>query len=65
MLIKNLFDKTISLVLIILLTPFFLIVSLLIKLDSEGTVFFIQERVGKNSELFNIYKYLVFKCDWE
>lgn len=57
MIIKTLFDKIVSLFLIIVLIPFFLIISLLIKLDSKGSVFFIQERVGKDGELFDIYKF--------
>lgn len=57
MIIKNLFDKIISLILIIMLAPFFFITSVLIKLDSKGNIFFVQERVGKDGRLFNIYKF--------
>lgn len=57
MIVKYLFDKIFSLLLIILLSPFFIIISILIKLDSKGSVMFIQERVGKDHKLFNIYKF--------
>jgi exopolysaccharide biosynthesis polyprenyl glycosylphosphotransferase len=35
----------------------FPVIALLVKLSSRGSVFFIQERVGKNGEKFNVYKY--------
>ena len=63
MIVKYLFDKIFSLLLIILLSPFFIIISILIKLESEGSVFFIQERVGKNHKLFNIYKFRTMVSD--
>ena len=43
--VKRFFDILISLTLIILLSPVFLIVSFWIKLDSEGPIFYKQERV--------------------
>lgn len=56
-----LFKRVIDLVLafsgIIVLLPLFIIISILIKLDTKGAVFFIQERVGKDGKLFNIYKF--------
>ena len=46
-----------SLLGLILLFPILIIISILIKLDSKGPVFFIQGRVGKNNKDFNIYKF--------
>jgi len=40
-----------------LLSPFFVITALLIKITSKGKIFYIQERVGKNGKLFNLYKF--------
>lgn len=57
MVIKHLLDKIFSFVLLILLSPLFVVISILIKLDSKGPVFFIQQRVGKDHRLFNIYKF--------
>lgn len=37
--------------------PLFFIIAVLIKLDSKGPVFFLQERLGKNGEVFKIYKF--------
>lgn len=55
--IKRLFDFLFSLILLIVLSPLFLIIAVLIKLDSEGEVFFRQERAGLNGRPFMIYKF--------
>lgn len=57
MVIKDLLDKIFACILLIALCPLFIIISILIKLDSKGSVMFIQQRVGKNQILFNIYKF--------
>ena len=55
--VKRLIDISFSLVALILLSPVFIIISILIKLDSPGPVFFRQKRVGKNGRIFTIYKF--------
>ncbi|PKO02590.1 MAG: hypothetical protein CVU43_07160 [Chloroflexi bacterium HGW-Chloroflexi-5] len=55
--IKRLTDIFASLILLTLLSPILLIVSFLIKLDSEGPVFFRQERLGRNFKPINIFKF--------
>jgi exopolysaccharide biosynthesis polyprenyl glycosylphosphotransferase len=55
--LKRAFDFAASLLGLIILSPLFLIIAVLIKLDSKGPVFFKQERVGKDGELFTIYKF--------
>ena len=57
MMYKRIFDLFFSLVGLIMLFPLFLIISILIKLDSRGGIFFIQARVGRNGDLFNIIKF--------
>ena len=42
---------------LIVLAPFFLLVALLIKLDSRGPILFIQERIGRNGKPFNLLKF--------
>lgn len=54
---KRLMDIVVSTVVLILLSPVFLIVGLLIKLSSQGPVIFSQERVGLNKRRFRIYKF--------
>ena len=46
---------------LIILIPFFIIIGILIKLDSKGPIFFIQPRVGKKGKLFNIVKFRTMK----
>ena len=48
---------------IILLLPLFLIVAMLIKLDSKGPIIFKQIRIGKDSKPFNIYKFRSMKVE--
>jgi len=54
--IKRIIDFTVSLITLIVISPFFVVLAILIKLDSKGPVFFVQERVGKNGKSFNFYK---------
>ncbi len=57
LIIKRLFDIVISLVAIIILTPIWVVVAILIKLDSEGPIFFRQGRRTINGRVFSMYKY--------
>lgn len=61
--VKNLFDKTTSFTALIVLFPLFFLVAILIKLDSKGPVFFLQERVGKNSKIFKVFKFRTMTID--
>lgn len=60
---KRLIDFVLALIGLIILSPIFLILSLLIKMDSKGPVFFKQKRVGKNKKKFAIYKFRTMKLD--
>lgn len=55
--LKRFFDIFISLSLLIILLPFFLIIAILIKIDSSGPVFFRQERIGKYGRPFYPFKF--------
>lgn len=57
LIIKRLFDRLVSLVILLFLFPFLLFVAVLIKLDSRGPIFYLQNRVGKNGHLFYVYKF--------
>lgn len=54
---KRLTDLILSSLLLVLLAPLFLLIALLIRLDSPGPAFFSQERVGRRGELFRMYKF--------
>jgi lipopolysaccharide/colanic/teichoic acid biosynthesis glycosyltransferase len=55
--IKRLFDILFSLILVIILSPLFIVVSIAIALDSRGGVFFNQERVGWKGKHFKLHKF--------
>jgi len=54
---KNLLDFLFSIFFLISSLPFFLVISLLIKLSSRGPIFFLQERIGRNNIPFKCIKF--------
>ena len=56
-LVKRIFDLVIAGTLIAILALPMALITLLIKLDSPGTTFFRQQRVGENGRLFSMYKF--------
>jgi exopolysaccharide biosynthesis polyprenyl glycosylphosphotransferase len=54
--LKRTCDLGVSLALIVLGSPLYLLLAILIKLDSSGPVVFRQDRVGQNGKLFRMYK---------
>ena len=54
---KRAFDVGVSAVSLLILSPFFLILAAAIKLDSPGSVFYRQVRVGRYNRDFRIYKF--------
>lgn len=54
---KRILDLFLSLVGLFILSPFFIIISILIKLSSKGPIFYIQNRVGKNAVIFKMIKF--------
>lgn len=55
--LKTLFDFTVALVAIVLLSPLLLLITILIKLTSPGPVLYVQRRVSRGGETFNFYKF--------
>ena len=56
-LIKKIFDIIFSAFFLVAFFPLFLIIALLIKLSSRGSIFFLQERIGKNNIPFKCIKF--------
>ena len=54
---KRIFEIIFSTIGILILTPVFLVVAILIKVDSSGPVFFTQERVGRSGRVFKLFKF--------
>jgi len=55
--IKRAFDLIVSVAGLIFLSPLFMLVALLIKLDSKGPVLFKQQRLGKGGKIFTMFKF--------
>jgi lipopolysaccharide/colanic/teichoic acid biosynthesis glycosyltransferase len=55
--VKRAIDVGVSLVGIILLAPVMMLIAILIKLDSPGPVFYLGQRIGRNSKPFTMYKF--------
>lgn len=54
--LKRIIDVVVSAIGLVILFPIFVAIGVLIKFDSKGPVFFVQERVGKDGEIFKAYK---------
>src|SRR5699024_1556681 len=57
LIIKGILDRLFALIGIIFLSPAFLLIAIVIKIDSSGPVIFNQQRLGENGIPFNIHKF--------
>jgi len=64
-LVKRIFDIVASVTLLVLTLPLLLLTALLIKLESPGSVFYVQERVGLDGKIFTIFKFRSMRSDAE
>ena len=55
--IKTIFDLFFALIFLVVSSPIFISIALLVKLSSRGPIFFLQKRVGKNKKTFNCIKF--------
>ena len=55
--LKRIFDTTVSLIMLVILLPVFIILGIAIKIDSKGPVFFRQERITQYGRTFKIFKF--------
>lgn len=55
--LKRIFDFTSAFFGLIILSPLLIVVSIMIKITSRGSVFYKQERTGQNAEVFTIFKF--------
>jgi len=60
---KRVFDLVFTVPGLIVLLPFFIIIAVWVKMDSPGSVFYRQERVGRSGKLFTIYKFRTMVVD--
>ncbi|MBP8993155.1 MAG: sugar transferase [Bacteroidales bacterium] len=54
---KRIFDLLFSFLGLVILSPFLLVIAILIVIDSKGDIFYLQQRVGKDNKDFNIFKF--------
>jgi lipopolysaccharide/colanic/teichoic acid biosynthesis glycosyltransferase len=54
---KRLFDFIVSSIALLILLPVFAVIGILIKLDSKGPAFYLQNRIGKGGQPFKLYKF--------
>lgn len=62
---KRLFDRVAAVAGIVLLSPVWLATAVLVKLTSQGPVFYAQTRVGQDGKRFRMYKFRTMKTDAE
>jgi len=60
---KRAFDFVGSLLALLLFSPLFLLIAILIKLDSPGPVFYLARRIGKDGRPFKMYKFRTMVAD--
>jgi exopolysaccharide biosynthesis polyprenyl glycosylphosphotransferase len=63
--IKRTFDLVFALLILIIASPLFLIIAILIKLGSKGPILYFQERIGFNGEMFRVIKFRSMNIDAE
>jgi exopolysaccharide biosynthesis polyprenyl glycosylphosphotransferase len=55
--LKRMIDLIVATFLMVLISPLLLMIAFIIKVDSPGPALFVQRRVGRNGDLFNIFKF--------
>jgi len=63
--LKRLVDLAISVSVLLIAWPFLLFIAMLIKFESKGPVLFVQDRIGRNGSIFQMYKFRTMVRDAE
>lgn len=63
MILKRTFDFVTAFMALLLLSPVFVVIALMIKIITPGPVFFSQKRVGQHAEIFTLYKFRTMSVD--
>jgi exopolysaccharide biosynthesis polyprenyl glycosylphosphotransferase len=59
--IKKMIDKFLSIIILLVFSPVFLLVAIAIRFDSEGSAFYVQRRIGLQAKPFNLVKFRTMK----
>lgn len=62
---KRVLDFTLSMILLIVLSPVLIVAMILIRMSSPGPIFFVQKRIGLNKRVFGIFKFRTMVIDAE
>ena len=62
---KRIFDLAVASIMLVFCAPIFLLTAIVIKLDSRGPIFFVQERVGLSKRRFRMIKFRTMSADAE
>ncbi|EMF49996.1 sugar transferase [Streptococcus parauberis] len=65
LILKQIFDKVVAVILLLILSPVFLVLAILIKNEDNGPIFYRQERITRYGKFFHIYKFrtMVYNAD--
>ncbi|WP_367114783.1 sugar transferase [Clostridium sp.] len=55
--LKRCFDVIASIIAVIVISPLYLVIAVLVKLDSPGSIFFKHERLGRDGKIIKVYKF--------
>jgi exopolysaccharide biosynthesis polyprenyl glycosylphosphotransferase len=64
-LLKRVVDTVLSLLLLVILAPLFLLIGVAVKLTSPGPAFYVSDRIGKKGRVFRLWKFRTMKADAE
>jgi lipopolysaccharide/colanic/teichoic acid biosynthesis glycosyltransferase len=62
-LLKRLFDLVVSLLALLVVLPFGIIISVILKFTGEGYILYLQPRVGKDGKIFNLLKFVTMRLN--
>jgi exopolysaccharide biosynthesis polyprenyl glycosylphosphotransferase len=63
--VKRAFDLIFASFILLIISPIYILIAVLIKLDSKGPILYFQERIGMDGEIFNVIKFRSMRTDAE
>jgi exopolysaccharide biosynthesis polyprenyl glycosylphosphotransferase len=63
--VKRAFDLLFATMILLLASPIIILIAILIKLDSQGPIFYVQERIGLDGKVFKVIKFRSMRADAE
>lgn len=63
--VKRTFDLTVTMIMLVLTSPFWIVLAILIKIDDGGPILYKQERMGRDMKVFNVLKFRTMRVNAE